>query len=63
MNLISVPSLIVFGINDPLHKSTLRTLEKIPNHKTVMIPDAGHACYVDNPEVWHEELSTFLESL
>lgn len=57
-------TLIVYGENDAgLGVGDLKYLEKIPKHKTVKIEGAGHACYIDKPDRWHDELKAFLESL
>lgn len=59
-----MPTLIVYGDRDKyLGERDLPYLEKIPNHKTVKVEDAGHACYLDQPEIWHTELKKFLDGL
>jgi abhydrolase domain-containing protein 14 len=52
----------VYGDRDE-RRSDFAALEAtLPQAQFVVIPDAGHACYVDNPTAWHRELVTFLEN-
>lgn len=34
----------------------------LPQAQFLLIPNAGHACYLDNSEVWNRELMTFLQN-
>jgi pimeloyl-ACP methyl ester carboxylesterase len=62
---VKVPTLVVWGEKDaiiPLEKSdTLAAV--IEDAKRVIIKDAGHPCYLENPEEFHRELLGFLKSL
>lgn len=62
---ISVPTLLIWGAEDqisPLAASEL-LLEKIPGSRRVIIDGAPHPCYLDHPEVFHEALLNFLDTL
>ena len=60
---MKTPTLIVFGERDPLKQRLLPLLEKIPNHQTVIIPRGSHPCYLDNPQIWHSSLISFLNRI
>jgi len=61
---IAVPTLIVVGEND---KNFLAAADymaiKIPGARKVVIPDAGHAPNIDQPERFNAELTSFLADL
>lgn len=38
-----------------------RLEEGMPRAQFLLIPNAGHACYLDAPEVFNRELLAFLE--
>jgi pimeloyl-ACP methyl ester carboxylesterase len=60
---IRVPSLIIVGENDtPFLAASDYMAAKIPGAKKVVIPNAGHAANIDNPEAFNEALSAFLKS-
>ncbi len=61
---LKMPTLVVWGGNDtisPLAGGKLLA-GRIPNAKLVIIDDAPHPCYLDQPERWHGELLAFLKS-
>ncbi len=61
---ITAPTLAIWGENDrtvPLAQAELLVREA-PQSRKVIIPHAGHACYLDNAEVFHTVLLRFLES-
>lgn len=61
---IKTQTLILFGATDERGKAVSKTLEGVfDNHRVVEIEEAGHACYLDQPEKFHEELQKFLRSL
>lgn len=61
---IHFPTLIVLGENDQtIGKSSLRNLAKIPGCEIHMIKGAGHACYMNNPEEFHQSLDKFLSKV
>lgn len=39
-----------------------RLEEGMPRAQFLLIPNAGHACYLDAPEVFNRELLAFLEN-
>ena len=62
---IKVPTLIVWGENDAISPiANGHTLnENISGSSFVQINDAPHPCYIDKPEIWHWELTHFLETV
>lgn len=62
--LLQVPSLIVYGDQDAqLGEVSLRNLSNLANHRVVVMKDAGHPCYLDDPGTWHAALVDFLGTL
>jgi pimeloyl-ACP methyl ester carboxylesterase len=60
---VRVPTLILWGENDdviPLEQSDVLAAA-IVDSKRVIIKDAGHPCYLDQPEEFHEALLSFLK--
>ncbi len=61
---IKVPTLIVWGEKDEVspveNGQTLN--QEIKNSSLFVIEEAGHPCYLDKPEKWHERLLGFLET-
>ncbi len=61
---IRVPTLIVIGENDRAFLQAADVMEgKIAGARKVMIPDAGHAVNVDQPEAVNRALREFLDAL
>ncbi|NP_001079907.1 abhydrolase domain containing 14B L homeolog [Xenopus laevis] len=61
---VQVPALIVYGDKDEqLGELSLRNLKNLPNHRVFCMKGAGHACYLDDPDTWHQGLMGFLSSL
>jgi pimeloyl-ACP methyl ester carboxylesterase len=59
---IKVPSLVVVGANDtPFLKASDYMAAKIPGAKLLVIPDAGHAANIDQPEVFNSAVLRFLQ--
>jgi abhydrolase domain-containing protein 14 len=60
-----LPALVVWGENDEIvpPRSSRALAEALPNSRRVEIPGAGHACYLDQPQVFHRELLLFLKGL
>ena len=59
---IAVPSLVVVGANDtPFLAASDYMAAKIPGAKKAVIPDAGHAANIDQPEAFNTAVSGFLE--
>ncbi|MCL2932874.1 MAG: alpha/beta hydrolase [Trichodesmium sp. MAG_R03] len=62
---IKLPTLAIWGSNDriiPKEKADL-LIELMPNTQKVILTDAGHACYIEKTEEFHEHLIKFLESI
>ncbi|XP_064616283.1 putative protein-lysine deacylase ABHD14B [Liolophura sinensis] len=61
---VKVPILIVYGEKDTgLGHQSLENLKNIPNHKTYVMKDGGHAAYISKPDVFHQCLYSFLEDI
>jgi pimeloyl-ACP methyl ester carboxylesterase len=61
---ISVPSLVVVGANDtPFLAASEYMTKKIPGCQKVVIPDAGHAVNIDQPERFNDAVLEFLSSV
>jgi pimeloyl-ACP methyl ester carboxylesterase len=58
---INVPSLVVVGANDkPFLAASDYMAAKIPGAKKVIIPDAGHAANIDQPDAFNKAVLGFL---
>ena len=58
------PTVILYGDRDKrLGLESLKNLSLLPNHCVVQVKDAGHAAYLNQPEVWHTVLYNFLDIL
>jgi pimeloyl-ACP methyl ester carboxylesterase len=61
---IQVPTLVLAGAKDePFLGATDYMASKIPGATKVIIPDAGHAANIDQPEVFNQVVLTFLEKV
>jgi pimeloyl-ACP methyl ester carboxylesterase len=61
---IGVPSIVIVGENDtPFLAASDYMAAKIPGAKKAVIPNAGHAANIDNPEAFNVALEGFLDSL
>ncbi|HEY5646222.1 MAG TPA: alpha/beta fold hydrolase [Pseudomonadales bacterium] len=61
---IGVPTLVMAGAEDePFLAATDYMAAKIPNARKVIIPNAGHAVNLDQPERFNEAVLAFLDSL
>ena len=61
---IKVPALIVVGADDaPFLKAADYMAARIPNATKVVIPDAGHASNIDQPEFFNQAVLRFLDPL
>jgi pimeloyl-ACP methyl ester carboxylesterase len=59
---INVPSLVVVGANDkPFLAASDYMSAKIPGAKKVVIPDAGHAANIDQPNAFNKAVLDFLK--
>lgn len=62
---ISVPLLAIWGENDrviPISHADL-LLKNVPGSLKVVVPEAGHALYMDDAATFHKELIRFFEKL
>nr|XP_002128863.1 protein ABHD14B [Ciona intestinalis] len=59
----NVSTLIIYGENDVGTLEKNKVLSAIPNSRVVMIPKAGHPCYLDDTPLFHKTLLDFLRSL
>ena len=62
-NAISTKALLVYGSLDKGGEKTTEYLSKMPNSLVYKMEGAHHACYLDDPVGFHENLLVFLESL
>ncbi|NWV01271.1 ABHEA protein, partial [Upupa epops] len=54
---VQTPTLILYGDQDTgLGLQALQSLQHLPVHRVAVVPDAGHACYLDQPEDFHRVL-------
>jgi len=61
---ITVPALVIVGANDAAFLNAASYMAaKIPKATMAVIPDAGHAVNIDQPELFNRVVLTFLESL
>ncbi|CAN5269367.1 alpha/beta fold hydrolase [soil metagenome] len=61
---IAVPSLVIVGADDtPFLAAADYMAAKIPGARKVIIPAAGHAANIDQPEAFNAALTTFLASI
>ena len=60
---IAVPTLIVVGADDTNFLPSADYMERrIPGARKVVIPDAGHAANLDQPEIFNDAVLDFLRS-
>jgi pimeloyl-ACP methyl ester carboxylesterase len=61
---IGVPVLVIVGAEDtPFHAAAEYMAAKLPRARKVVIPAAGHAPNVDQPEQFNAELRAFLDEV
>jgi pimeloyl-ACP methyl ester carboxylesterase len=61
---IKVPSLVVVGADDaPFLAASDYMAAKIPGAKKAVIPAAGHAANIDQPQAFTEAVMSFLDAL
>ncbi len=63
LHTIKVPTFIVWGDRDPIAPlSNAHVLNReIKGSKLLIMENAKHACYLEQPELWHRELLGFLK--
>jgi len=61
---VLTPTLVIYGQNDPqLNTPNKELLVSIPKSDLVVIPDAEHPCYLDDPDLFHSKVVQFLKQL
>jgi pimeloyl-ACP methyl ester carboxylesterase len=60
---IKVPVLVLCGSNDKPFLAATDYMAKKMGGKKTMIPNAGHASNIDQPELFNDAILTFLSSL
>jgi pimeloyl-ACP methyl ester carboxylesterase len=61
---ISVPALVVVGADDaPFLGAAQYLTRKLPGAREVVIPGAGHAPGIDQPEAFNAEVAAFLQEI
>lgn len=60
-----VPTLVLWGDRDDIvpPKEAKRLTKAMPASRSVVLEDAGHACYLDQPIAFHRQLLQFLASV
>lgn len=59
---IAVPALVLVGEGDtPFRKASDYMAAKIPGARKVVVPDAGHAANIDQPEAFNRAVRGFLD--
>ena len=59
-----VPTLIVVGdLDTNLGVISLKNLKNLPLHKVLTLPNSRHPAYLDQPDMWHDNLLQFLANL
>mmetsp|Transcript_74908 Transcript_74908/g.150617 ORF Transcript_74908/g.150617 Transcript_74908/m.150617 type:complete len:262 (+) Transcript_74908:118-903(+) len=56
---LELHTLVVWGQNDRMGAQSSKALLAIPGAEKLMIPDAGHACYLEDTELFHTALVAF----
>ena len=63
MFILQMPAALVYGEKDTtLGQQMEDILSKMPNSRLFKIKDAGHAAYMNQPEVWHKILYVFIRA-
>ena len=61
---IRVPALVAVGAEDePFLNPTDYMAAKIPGAEKIVIPNAGHAANIDQPEAFNRAVAEFLERI
>ena len=61
LHTIHVPTLVMAGDHDECDPSLSREMhEKIAGSKIVILPNAGHMNFIDQPEIWQKAVQGFL---
>ena len=61
---VKVPTLVLVGADDtPFHAATDYMAAKIPGARKVVIPEAGHAANIDQPEAFNRAVIDYLDTV
>lgn len=61
---VQTPTLIVYGEEDkPMGMASFSNLKNLANHRVHIMKGAPHACYLSDPEEWHQTILEFLQNL
>jgi abhydrolase domain-containing protein 14 len=61
ISLPQIPTMVVFGTNDnTIGPGSTRDLRELANAELFPMENAGHACYMNQPEQWHYLLVNFI---
>ncbi|MBN1655241.1 MAG: alpha/beta hydrolase [Deltaproteobacteria bacterium] len=62
---LRLPALIVWGQNDSVFSAATADVlaRSFRNVRVLILPGAGHACYLDQPGVFHQALLEFMQSI
>ncbi|GCB78015.1 putative protein-lysine deacylase ABHD14B [Scyliorhinus torazame] len=61
---VQTPTLIIYGEEDkPMGEASFNNLKNLGNHKVHKMKGAPHACYLHDPEEWHQTVLEFLHNL
>lgn len=59
-----VPTLIVYGdLDTNLGVISLKNLKNLPDHEVFVLPNSRHPAYLDQPQMWHDKIQSFLTSI
>nr|CAH0104648.1 unnamed protein product [Daphnia galeata] len=61
---LQVPTILIYGDRDTgLGPTSHRDLKTIPNFQAFILPKAGHAAYLDQPDQFHTLLYNFAKKI
>ncbi|XP_057366343.1 putative protein-lysine deacylase ABHD14B [Daphnia carinata] len=61
---LQVPTILIYGDRDTsLGPTSHRDLKTIPNFQAFVLPKAGHAAYLDQPDTFHSLLYNFVKKI
>ena len=62
---LAVPALVIWGANDRTFAPALADdlVASLVGSRRLLLPGAGHACYLDQPEAFHAALGEFVGSV
>jgi abhydrolase domain-containing protein 14 len=65
LNKLPAKSLIIWGENDQISDPANGRLlnKKIKGSRLIVFQDAKHPCYLEQPELWHQQLLNFVKTV